>query len=59
MRKNPNLITVPCHRIIKSDGSIGKYALGTNKKISLLKKEGILIAKGKVINYKEITFSFN
>lgn len=33
---------VPCHRVIKSDGSIGGYASGTKKKISLLKKEGAI-----------------
>ena len=35
MAKNPNLIFVPCHRVIRSDGSIGGYALGINKKINL------------------------
>ena len=28
MAKNPKLISVPCHRVIKSDGSLGGYALG-------------------------------
>jgi len=32
MAKNPNPIIVPCHRVIKSNGSIGGYALGTKKK---------------------------
>ena len=31
MAKNPNLISVPCHRVIKSDGKIGGYALGIDK----------------------------
>lgn len=33
---------IPCHRIIKSDGSIGGYRLGAKKKIALLKKEGAI-----------------
>ena len=41
MAKNPHPIDVPCHRIIKSDGTLGGYALGISKKIQLLKKEGI------------------
>ena len=42
LNKNPNPIIVPCHRVIRSDGSIGGYALGgkTMKK-ELLAKEGL------------------
>ncbi len=34
--------TVPCHRVIKSNGSLGGYAGGTNRKRQLLKKENLL-----------------
>ena len=42
--KNPYPIKIPCHRVIKSDGSIGGYSGkgGINSKISLLKQEGVL-----------------
>ena len=58
MAKNPNPITVPCHRVINSDGSIGGYSLGIDKKVNLLKKEGISIKKGKIVDYKKIKHSF-
>lgn len=33
--------TVPCHRIIRSDGKVGEYNRGgPSKKLALLKKEG-------------------
>jgi len=48
MAKNNNLIITPCHRVVRSDGSIGQYALGTNKKTELLENEGVEILNGKV-----------
>lgn len=41
MRNNPFAPLVPCHRVIRSDGSIGGYSGpgGVKKKIQLLKKE--------------------
>lgn len=38
-RKNPLLFIIPCHRIIKSDGSFGSYALGRSMKKSLIELE--------------------
>jgi len=39
---------IPCHRVIKSNGEISGYREGTKKKITLLKKEGIIIKNGKI-----------
>ena len=58
MAKNSNPIVIPCHRVIKSDGSIGGYALGISKKISLLIREGIPIQKGKIVNYEKYAYTF-
>ena len=40
--KNPYPKKIPCHRVIKSDGSIGGYSPhgGTKEKNQLLKEEG-------------------
>ena len=38
--KNPFLIIVPCHRVIKSDGNLGGFAYGSEVKRKLLKIEG-------------------
>ena len=50
MANNPKPIIVPCHRIIKSNGLISGYALGTKKKISLLENEGIIIKEGRIVD---------
>jgi len=48
LNRNPNPIKVPCHRVIKSDGRVGEYANGVEKKIRLLKGEGIVIKNGRI-----------
>ncbi|MBI4849112.1 MAG: methylated-DNA--[protein]-cysteine S-methyltransferase [Nitrospirae bacterium] len=39
LSKNPIPIVVPCHRVIESDGSIGGYSAGGNRKKRLLEME--------------------
>ena len=41
--KNPNAPKIPCHRVVRSDGSLGGYSGKGGLKIKrfLLKKEGI------------------
>lgn len=44
--KNNYDTTVPCHRVVRSDGHIGDYNRGGRaKKIELLKSEGVEIVK--------------
>lgn len=50
MNKNPNAPKVPCHRVVRTDGSLGGYAYGLKKKIELLNSEGVDVANGKVTN---------
>lgn len=43
MAVNPVPIYVPCHRVIRADGSIGNYGGGVPVKLKLLRAEGIRI----------------
>ena len=36
---NPVPVVVPCHRVVRSDGSIGQYLGGTETKVWLLAME--------------------
>lgn len=40
---NPVAVLVPCHRVVRSDGSMGGYAGGLDRKRQLLAAEGIEI----------------
>ena len=42
LNRNPWPETVPCHRVIRADGSLGGYAWGVAKKRRLLRREGAL-----------------
>lgn len=41
--------TLPCHRVICSDGSIGNYVLGKKTKERILVMEGIKFCKHKIL----------
>jgi methylated-DNA-[protein]-cysteine S-methyltransferase len=44
MATNPVPIVVPCHRVLRSGGSIGNYGGGVEMKRRLLTHEGALLA---------------
>jgi methylated-DNA-[protein]-cysteine S-methyltransferase len=51
--KNPYAPIVPCHRVVNSDGKIGDFTTGKDRKARLLIKEGIIIKNEKIINFKQ------
>jgi deoxyribonuclease V len=57
MNKNPDADTMPCFKIVRSDGSLGGFGLGINDKIRRLKNDGIEIKDGKIINFKQVFFN--
>lgn len=44
--KNPAVIVVPCHRVVKSDFSLGGFSDGIDKKVWLLSHEGWRVENG-------------
>ncbi len=52
--RNPNPIKVPCHRVVMSDGKVGGYFYGSDRKKELLEKEGISFTDESVNNFMEI-----
>ena len=49
--KNPYAPEIPCHRVVRKDGTLGGYSAkgGINKKKKLLEKEGHKFIKYKII----------
>lgn len=55
---NPFAPKVPCHRVVRSDGSVGGFAGGSKKKIMILKQEKVRVEKGKIVDFRKKFFSF-
>jgi len=45
---NPYAPQVPCHRVVRSDGGIGGFAGGPNKKKAMLTREGVTVKADRV-----------
>lgn len=58
MNKNPYPVLIPCHRVVKSNGTVGGYAYGEEIKINMLKKEGIKIKEGKIQDWNNAFYRF-
>lgn len=52
LKRNPKPIEIPCHRVVRSDGSLGGYGGSgrrrTEKKKALLRGEGVDVKKDKI-----------
>ncbi len=46
---NPFPIVIPCHRAVRSDGSLGGYQGGVEMKARLLEMEGVQVERGRVL----------
>jgi methylated-DNA-[protein]-cysteine S-methyltransferase len=62
-RRNPYAPSVPCHRVVKSDGEIGGFAGATSgrqirRKIWMLRREGVKVKRGRVVNFERVLFRF-
>jgi len=55
---NPNAPQVPCHRVVRTDGGLGGYAFGIDKKIAILAKEGVKVIDGKVADFTKKFYKF-
>jgi O-6-methylguanine DNA methyltransferase len=48
LSKNPFLIAVPCHRVVKSDLRIGNFYHGPEMKRKILESEGVRFSGNKI-----------
>jgi O6-methylguanine-DNA--protein-cysteine methyltransferase len=56
MNKNPYAPEIPCHRVVKGSGELGGFASGPKKKTALLRKEGVLVRKNRIVDFKKVVY---
>ena len=60
LKNNKKPIIIPCHRVVKSDGSLGGYSgiMNNKKKKILLEKEGLKIENNKIKEFEKKVYRF-
>lgn len=58
LAENPRPVEVPCHRVVRSDGRVGGYSQGRERKIQLLRGEGVEVRNG-VIDLEKYSISLS
>ncbi len=57
MNQNPDADTMPCFRIVQSDGHLGGFGLGIDDKIQRLQQDNIEVDGNEIIDFKNTLFT--
>ncbi len=57
MNQNPDADTMPCFKIVYSDGKLGGFGLGIDDKIRRLKNDKIEVNDGKIVDFQNVFFN--
>lgn len=58
LNKSPGMPLCPCHRVVKSDGTLGGFESGPAAKKRLLLREGIRFRGNKVQDFQRKLYKF-
>lgn len=59
LNKNPEPDKYPCYKVVNSDGKLGGFALGCDDKIKRLKKDGIKVENGRIMDFEHKIYSID
>ncbi len=53
LNKNPEPNAFPCYKVVSSGGDLGGFAYGDAEKIERLKVDGIVVKRGKIVDFEK------
>jgi deoxyribonuclease V len=56
MNQNPDADTMPCYKIVHSDGRLGGFGLGEEDKIRRLRADNIMVKEGKIVDFEHVLY---
>jgi len=57
MNQNPDADTMPCFKIVHSDGRLGGFGLGEHDKIHRLQDDGVQVKDGGIVDFEKVFFN--
>lgn len=57
MNQNPDADTMPCYKIVYSDGRLGGFGLGVEDKIRRLREDNIEVVDGRIKDFDKVFFN--
>ena len=58
LNRNEDPDTIPCFKVVKSDGTLGGFSRGEEDKIRRLSEEGIEVVGGKIKDFEKKLYRF-
>ncbi len=59
LNRNPHAPTIPCHRVVGSDGRLTGYAGGVDAKRRMLADEGVVFTRSGRVDLRSCGFAFD
>jgi deoxyribonuclease V len=57
MNQNPHPESMPCFKVVHSDGRLGGFGLGLTDKVRRLKEDHVLVRDGHVVDFQRVFFN--
>jgi methylated-DNA-[protein]-cysteine S-methyltransferase len=58
LHSNPDPDSVPCYKVVMSDGRIGGFGRGVEDKTRRLERDGIRVKRGRIVDFEYVFHRF-